>query len=173
MRVAVFISPMEFKDESVSRTKRILERWGIEAVMTSYTSKDCVGSHGAVYKIQINASKLSPEEFDALLLIDGKGVDSFKLYDLRQLLDTVQIFKERGRIIAGIGNALKILARASVLGSTKVALPPDKETARLVVLFKGIVTENGLEFDKNILTAGNHDSAEALADTLVERLGAK
>ena len=50
MRVAIFLPPKDFRDETVSMIKLILEKWKVDGVITSYTTKECVGRHGAVYK---------------------------------------------------------------------------------------------------------------------------
>ena len=49
MRVVMLIPPKDFRDESVSSIKNMLEKWGVEVVLASYSKKECVGSHGAVY----------------------------------------------------------------------------------------------------------------------------
>ena len=175
MKVALLIPPKDFKDESVSEAKKELEKWHVEAVIACYTNGECVGYHGAAYKTGINAAMLNPEDFDALVLIDGVGVDSYKLYDFRPLLETVRLFASSKKIVAGIGNAVKIIARANVISDARVAHPNIEDVNRLVRLYKGVDSRNYIEFDKNILTLSTPDAEKVNEFTamLVEKLGVK
>ncbi len=173
MKAAILVPPKDFKDESVSSLRIMLEKWGIESVLTSYSTSELVGYHGAVYNVELNAAKISPDEFDALILVDGKGVDEYRLYDFRQLLDLVKMFSTRKKLIAGIGNSLKIIARANIISGVKVAPVKDEDTRRLVSLYHGIESKEDPEFDKDILTLGNNDKTLVFIDLLLRKLGAK
>lgn len=173
MKVAMLIAPKDFKDESVSKAKLMLEKWGIEVSITSYSTHDCVGYHGAVYKPDLNAARIDPESFDALILVDGSGVDEYKLYDFRPLLDTVKLFSMRNKPIAAINNAIKIVARANIINNVKIAMPKDEETRRLIQLYHGTPSKNEIEVDKMIFTLSNPDKVYDFADLIVSKLGAK
>lgn len=173
MRVALLIAPKDFKDESVSNIKMMLEKWDIETVITSYATHDCVGYHGAVYTPDLNAAKVVPSDYDALVLIDGKGVDSYKLYDFRPLLDLVKLFQMKGKLICSIGNATKIVARANVIAQTKIAMPSDEEARRLIILYHGTPSKEEMESDKNIMTLSSSDKALGFADMILGKLGVK
>ena len=171
MKVAMLIPPKDFRDESVSAMKMMFDKWGVQTVITSYSTHDCVGSHGAVYTPGLNSARISPEDCDALLLIDGSGVDSYKLYDFRPLLDTVKLFSMRGKTIAAMGNAIKVVARANVISGVKTALPRDEEARRLVILYHGVVSKESMEFDRGIATLGSSDKALAFAEFLLHKFG--
>jgi putative intracellular protease/amidase len=173
MKVAMLIAPKDFKDESVSKAKLMLEKWGIGVTITSYSTRDCVGYHGAVYRPDMNAARIDPNEFDAIILIDGKGVDDYKLYDFRPLLDTVKLFQMKGKPIAAINNAIKIIARANIITNIKIAMPKDEESRRLITLYHGTPSRNEMEDEKNILTLSNSDKVYDFADMIVTKLGAK
>ena len=173
MKVAILVSPKDFKDESLSNLKLMLDKWGVESVLTSYSTHELVGYHGAVYNAGINAAKIVPGDFDAIILIDGKGVDEYKLYDFRQLLDMIKLFSDKKKIIAAIGNSMKIVARANIVSNVKIATPKDEDTKRLVILYHGIPSKEELEFDKNILTLSNNDKILDFSDLLLKKLGAK
>ncbi len=175
MRVALLITPRDFKDESVAATKQILEKWHVAAIIACYSMGECTGYHGATYRPEINAEKLDPEEYDALVIIDGQGVDLYKLPDYRPLLDTIKLFHSRNKLVAGIGNAVKVLARANIIADAKIALPNADDVRRFVMLYKGVPSRNFVELDKGILTLNTADS-EGLAEfgqALVEGLGVK
>lgn len=173
MRVAIIIPQRGFKDESLRAATDLLGKWHVEAVIASYSSGDSVGYHGAVVKPAMSAALVKSSDFDAILLIDGPGVDQYALYDFRPLLDTIRHFSMNGKAIAGIGNAIKILARANVVADTKIASPKEDETKRLAVLYKGILTNSYLEQDKNILTLNAPEKVDELIDRLLVKLGVK
>ncbi len=173
MKVAILVSPKDFKDESLSNLKLMLDKWGVVSVLTSYSTHELVGYHGAVYNADINAAKIVPDDFDAIILIDGKGVDEYKLYDFRQLLDMIKLFSDRKKIIAAIGNSMKIVARANIIANVKIATPKDEDTKRLVILYHGAPSKEELEFDRNILTLSNNDKILDFSDLLLKKLGAK
>ena len=173
MRVVMLIPPKDFRDESVSSIKNMLEKWGVEVVLASYSKKECVGSHGAVYSRFLNAGHIKGNDFDAIILIDGQGVDSYKLYDFRPLLEVVSSFANRGKIVAGINNAIKIIARSNVISEIKVAAPKDPSTRDVIRLYHGKASENYLEDQKNIITLSDPEKIDYFSDLLLKRLGAK
>lgn len=173
MKVAVLIPPTEFRDETVADAVTMLKKWDVEPVITSWTRKDCTGSHGAVYRPKAIPSEVTTDSFDGIFISDGIGVDGYKLYDQRQLLDTIRHFVEKGKPVACVDNAVKILARANVITNKKIASMKDTETARLVQLFHGKITSAGIETDGNILTAGGAENAMSLVTALLDQLGVR
>jgi hypothetical protein len=83
------------------------------------------------------------------------------------------MFSTRKKLIAGIGNSLKIIARANIISGVKVAPVKDEDTRRLVSLYHGIESKEDPEFDKDILTLGNNDKTLVFIDLLLRKLGAK
>ena len=173
MRVAIVIHPTEFRDESLSYASMMLGKWGIDSVITSYSSKECVGYHGAAVRPHMNTGRVNSADFDAILLLDGPGVDLSRLYDFRPLLDTVAFFNLNKKPVAAIGNAVKILAKANIISGTKISLSKDRDSSNMVRLFRGIQSENPVELDHNILTAGRSEDITEFIESLLSLLGAK
>ena len=173
MRIALVIAPRGFKDESLATAREMLKKWGVEAVVASFTSGECTGYHGAALMPDINVGRVDPANFDGILLVDGPGVDQYKLYDVRPLLDVIKIFSGCKKVVAGMGNAVKIIARANIVANTRLSVPRDDETKRLVELYKGVPSQKPVEFDNNILTANDPDQAYQFVDVLLEKLGVK
>ncbi len=173
MQVAIIIPPRDFKDETVSLAKLMLEKWGVTPVIASYTSKECVGSHGAVYRPYISASRIDPSEYDAILLANGAGVEGYKLYEFRPLLDLVRNFILNKKIVAAIGNSVKIVTKSNIITDAAISAPEDEEIKRYIRIYRGIESESDVEFDKGILTAKSDDFVDKFLDTLIEKLGVK
>src|SRR5437660_32809 len=162
MKVLIIIPPKDFRDETVGLAKLLLGKWGLSPVIASYitASKECIGYHGAAYKIDINPTNLTSQGFDAMLLVDGPGVETYKLYDFRPLLDLVKDFSTNNKIVAAIGNSIKVLARANVIANRKVAAESDEESKRLVRIYRGSESGSDVESDRNLLTAKGYEQAE-------------
>jgi hypothetical protein len=172
MRLLIFIPPKNFRDESIALTKLFFDKWGIKYRITSYTNGECVGSHGAVYHPDLNASKAYLEEYDGIVLIDGEGVDQYKLYDYRPLLDMLILLNRSNKYIISIGNSAKIPARANIIKGAKIATD-DKEAERLAILFHGIPSDKGYEINHNrIITIKNYGELEESMQKILEYMGA-
>ncbi|MCL5008686.1 MAG: DJ-1/PfpI family protein [Candidatus Marsarchaeota archaeon] len=173
MNVAIIIPPKDFRDETVTSALQILSRWGVTSAVASTTLGECIGYHGARLNSVFSVPEITTENFDAIFISDGMGVDSFKLYDSRQLLDVLKHFNSKKKPIACVGNAIKILARANVINNIKIASVKEPETSRLVRLFRGIITNNEIEACENILTSSNSNSITNLVDALLDRLNVR
>ncbi len=165
MKVAMLVAP-DFKDETLSMLQLMFGKNDIEGVVAGFSLRECKGYHGAVAKPTTEARELEPNSYDALLLVDGPGVESFKLYDNRPLLDLVRIFHDSERIVVGIGNSVKIIARANVIRDTKIARSDNAEGEKMTRLYRGILTDDEIVFDKKVLTLSNSDGIKDLVDIL-------
>jgi putative intracellular protease/amidase len=170
MRLLIFITPNEFRDESVARVKLFLDRWNVENKITSYSKKDCTGNHGAVYAPDINTGKVSADDYDGIVLVDGKGIESYKIYDYRPLLDLILAFDAKKKAIIAVGNAVKIPARANIIKNKKVAVRDD-ETKRLVQLFHGIPSEQGMEIAENLTTVSSYIEIDSVMPQILQHIG--
>jgi len=171
IKVAIVIPPKNFRDETLSTLDLLLAKKDIKKEVSGFTSKDCVGFHGAVVKPDSKILSLDPVSTSALILADGPGVDSLKLYDYRPLLDIVKSFHDNKKVIVGIGNGIKIVARANIVRDTKIA-SNDKDVEKLVSLYRGLaVTNNYLVRDKSIITLSDPNKIDELVTLLSEELG--
>ena len=169
-RFLIFIPPKEFRDESISLIKLFFDKWDVKYDITSYTSNICTGTHGATYTPDIHTGKVAWEEYDGIVLIDGAGVESYKLYDYRPLLDLLLRFNNAKKFIVGIDNAVKIPARANIVKDRPVATD-DKETIRLVKLFHGVPSANVLELSGNLITIKKASDVEDSMPKVLEHIG--
>ncbi len=170
MDIAILIPPKDFRDETVANAIGLMHKWSLNPLIASSTFEECVGYHGAVFKPNILVREITTESFDAIFIPDGSGIDAYKLYDSRQVLDIIKHFNERSKPIACVNNSIKILARANVITNVKIASVADVETARLIRLFRGIMTENEIETEGNILTLGNNNKTDDLVDAVLDKL---
>ncbi len=162
--------PKGFRDESMSMLKLFFDKWGIKYDITSYTNNDCIGSHGAVYTPAFNTGKATTYGYDGIVLIDGEGIDAYKLFDYRPLLDLMMLFNQNSKFILGIGNASKIPARANIIKDKRLCAA-DSETRRLVALFHGKPSDEPFELAGNVITIKDSRSIEDSMQRILQHMG--
>ena len=171
MRFLVLIAPKDFKDESVAMVRMFFNRWNIDYRLASYTSGECEGVHGARYKPDVNANNINISDYDGLMIIDGPGLESSRMYEYRPLLDTILLFNNSRKYVGAIGNAIKILARANIIKDRKVAAPDQEDVFRMVQLFHGVPSKERFEMDKNIITIKDSSNLEQPLQQMLQRIG--
>ncbi|EET89715.1 MAG: DJ-1/PfpI family protein [Candidatus Micrarchaeales archaeon] len=173
MKFLVFMPPKGFRDETVSAIKLLFGRWDIDCAMSSYTSKECVGKHGATYRPDLNTSSASPENYDGIVLADGPGIEDYKLYEFRPLLDLLVGFNTQKKYIIGIDNAIKIISRANIIRDKKVSAPREEDARKAVQLFRGVLSKEPVESSDNLITIGSSEGIEEKLDKAVSYLGVR
>ncbi len=171
MRPLIFIAPNDFRDETLNGLRLFFDKWGVKYALTSYSKKDCNGSHGAIAKLDVNTNNVDASGYDGIIIVDGKGIDTYKLYEFRPLMDLVLKFVKSGKFVAAVGNGIKVLAKTNVIKDRKIATPEDEETKRLVLLFHGIPSKEGVEVAGNILTIRDSSNLDATIPKMLEGLG--
>ncbi len=173
MKMLIFIAPNDYREETLEKVRLILDKWGVKYSVSSYSKKECRGYHGAVCVPDINTNSVSTGDYDGLIIVDGKGMDAYKLYDFRPLLDLVLKFNASKKQVCAIGNSIKVLARANVVRGIKVATPDDEEAKRLVLLFHGIPSQEGYEISENVSTIRDSDKIDMAMLEILSRAGVK
>ena len=170
MRFLVFVPSEKFKDESLSKVRMFLDRWGEDYKIFSY-ARVCKGYHGAICKADICASPVSVEDYDGIIMIDGRGIDANRTYEYRPLLDMVTQFAAEGKLVVAINNAVKIIARTNTVKGRKIAVMKVKELGEFVSLFRGVPSGNPIEFSGNTITINDSESRlEESLDKMFKRL---
>ncbi len=173
MKVAIIVPPKNFSDETLSKLLLVLHKWNIDVTLSSYTTSQCIGLHGAIYTPDVNTAKLNPLDYSALLLVDGPGVDSYRLQDFKPLIDLTKLFIKENKIIGAFGNSVKIFIRANGFTPGKISAQESAEVRSFAATSRYVVTDKGVEVYKNLITATNSGNAIELANELLVKLGVK
>lgn len=173
MKVAIIVPPKNFSDETLSALLLVFRKWNVDVIISSYTTSECVGLHGAVYKPSINTAKLNPSDYSALLLVDGPGVESYRLQDFKPMIDLTKQFITQGKIVGAVGNAVKIFIRANGFTSGRISSQDSDEVKGFAITSRYIVTDRNVEVYKNLVTARNSRSAIEFADAILVKLDVK
>ncbi|MEM0148199.1 MAG: DJ-1/PfpI family protein [Candidatus Micrarchaeaceae archaeon] len=169
MKVLIFLPYEDFKDETLAGVLLFLGKWKIEYALSSYRN-ECKGYHGAIKKITINTSDAKQQDYDAIMLIDGKGIDKLSLYEYRPLLDLVISFDRNSKFICAFGNAVKILAKANIVKGKPISVQNDNSTKSMVLTFLGIPSEKSIECAGNLCTVSSGNVIEVMPEVLA-RMG--
>ncbi len=172
MKFLIFIAPNNFRDETLSMVKMFFDRWNVGYEITSYSTKPCIGSHGASVAVNLNAAKVNPSDYDGIILVDGPGIDSYKLFEYRPLLDMLLQFNNKNKMIGAIDNSVKVVARANIIKDRNIAAPEDEETKRAVQLFHGKLTDKPIEISNNIITIKSSSGLEGPLQEFLGHVGA-
>jgi putative intracellular protease/amidase len=105
--------------------------------------------------------------------VDGVGIDTYKMYDYRPLLDMVYNFYRNGKFVCAIGNGVKVVARANIIKNKKVSTPEDQAAKGLVLLFHGIPSTKPIEVQDNLCTIGDPSSLDTTLPQMLAYLGIK
>lgn len=165
---AVFVPNKDFKDETLSLVKLLLNKWDVEYKTIGY-SKAAIGMHGALCRIDMQPSEVT-SDYRGIIFIDGKGIDESKVYDYRPLLETIIRLNDAKRPIMAVGNAVKIPARANIIKGKKLVVC-DQDSKSMVSLFYGTPSNNSIEISGNIITAKDSRAVEDNAEIILQNLG--
>ncbi|MEM3841215.1 MAG: DJ-1/PfpI family protein [Candidatus Micrarchaeaceae archaeon] len=173
MKYLLFVPPKNFRDESLKTVRLLFDRWKIGYSISSYTKSGVgTGAHGATAKIDINTNKANPEEYDGIILLDGSGIEEYKIYDFRPLLDLVNLFIRLNKRVVSIGNSAKILAKANVIKGLSISAPKDPSVRNMIEMFHGSPSDKGMEISGNIITM-NGSELEYSIQKFLEHIGVK
>ncbi|EQD64949.1 intracellular protease, PfpI family [mine drainage metagenome] len=173
MKMLIFIAPNDYKEETLEKLKLIFGKRDVKYAVSSYSKKECIGYHGAVCMPDVNTNTVSSNDYDGFVIVDGKGIDSYKLYDFRPLLDLILKFNASKKQVCAIGNSVKVLARANIIKDMKISTPDEEEAKRLVLLFHGIPTQEAYEINENISTIRDSGNMDSAIIEILSRAGAK
>jgi putative intracellular protease/amidase len=174
MNVALVIAPADFRDETVAKAKGMFERWNVRCSIMGFVDRECKGSHGAVYMPNANINNADPGNFDAVLIADGTGIERYRLYEVMPALDFIRNIAGRNKIVAGVGNAVKFLAKANLVSERKVAVPKDaSELVYMIKLYRGIISDSDMECDTDIMSLKDYRKTEEFVGRMLDRAGVR
>ncbi len=165
-KALVILPYIGFRDDEYLAVTKKLQNDGAEITIASTNLGYASGMMGEKVKVDTLMEKVSPKDFDAIILISGEGVgeiihNSFIHFFLIQ---ANQLFK----FIAAIGRAALALAYAGVLVGRRATVAGI--ASKLVEEGGGYYTGKDVERDANIITASGPQAAEEFALKIKEAL---
>jgi len=102
-----------FRDEELFDTQAALEAAGIETVVASSTLGTCTGKLGATAQATMLVDNITADDFDAIVFVGGTG--AIEYYDNPAALQLAKEAAKKGKVVAAICIAPRILANAGLL----------------------------------------------------------
>ena len=118
-KVLMVIPPVNFRDEELFVPKEFLESKGVKVDVASLVKTPVRGMLGKTIIPSLLVSDVVLDEYDAVAFIGGIGVEDRKLYENRECVNLAKLAFSRGKVVAAICIAPKILAAAGVLRNRK------------------------------------------------------
>lgn len=149
-KVAFLIAPKDFRDEEYFQPKVILQAQGAQISTLSKGDLDEVtGIKGGKAHTDAKLENLTPENYDALIIVGGKGVKTY--FNDKQIHQILIKFNEAQKPIGAICSAPVVLANAGILKNKKATSFKDDK----ITLEKQKVNwqDSSTIVDGNIVTA--------------------
>lgn len=161
-KVLLVISPLDFSDEIATTFQRLLEESGYKVVTASTMAGTARGAKGTTLPVEVVLKDIIPIEYPGAFLVGGPGFISY-FSGYRVLRSKIMEMNEEGKLLAGVGESLLLLARVGLLKGRRVADPADKEVAAALRVAGAILNGEKIIVDGNILSASNDAPPRDLA----------
>ncbi len=110
-RAVFIIESLNFRDDELFATRRVLEAAQIQTVLASTRTGIVRGALGGIVDARILVSQLRVDDYDAIIFISGPGEYVANPVALDIARETVR----KGKVLGAIGVAPTVLASAGVL----------------------------------------------------------
>ena len=165
------IAPVNFRDEELFVPKEFFESKGIEVDVASLVKTPVAGMLGKTATPDLLVSEVLIDDYDAVVFVGGIRVEDRKLYENSEVLNLAKTAFSRGKAVAAICIAPKILAAAGLLRNRK---------ATVFSSGREYIVEKGAEYSKEeavrdgtIVTASGPSSAKRFAELVYGLIGGK
>ncbi len=168
-KILMIIAPENFRDEEYLKPKKIFEANGFEVDTASTRTGKAVGMLGTEVEVNKIVYELSPDEYDAVVLVGGIGAQVF--FEDEKIHEFLRTAYEEGKIVAAICISPVTLAKAGLLKGKRATVWPSE--AEVLKKYGAKYTGNAVEVDGNIVTANGPEAAEQFGETIVKLLTEK
>jgi protease I len=165
-KAVLIIASQIFRDEELFETQGALEATGVETIVASSQLGTCKGKLGAAAEATQLVSDVKADDFDAIVFVGGTG--AMEYYDSPAALDLAKEAAEKGKIVAAICIAPRILANAGLLEGLK-ATCYESETEAIKKL-GAYFQLNDVVRDGKFVTANGPHAATDFGKTIAQAL---
>ena len=165
-RVLMIVSPIDFRDEEYFEPKAVFEQAGFEVKTASIQGKTARSVAQKEIGLDLTASDVKTEDFDAIVFVGGAGMALITGDDSLQIL-AVKFFNA-GKITSAICVAPEILAKAGLLKGKRATVWEGS---------KNILTDSGAQYtgesvtqDGLIITGNGPEAAKAFGERVRDEL---
>jgi protease I len=106
------------------------------------------------------------DDYYALMIVGGPGTQ-VHLWNNRHLMELINVFHTRQKVVAGIGNAPIVIAKAGIL-KKKIATVAPGPPVREMMKEDAIIQNKPVVYKDRIVTAMGPEAAEEFASVLIK-----
>jgi protease I len=167
--VLMVIAPSGFNDDEYSGTRDVLVTNGYTVAVASRSMDLANGQYGMLEaQPDVLVTEVEAVDYDAIVFVSGEG--SAVYWDDREAHRVAQEALEQGKVLAAIGTAPVILARAGILQGREAAVYDPATYCPHLEAEGAICTRERVQRDGRIVTARLEGAAEEFAEAIFEVL---
>ena len=118
--VLLIIAQLNFQPIEYRDTRDELEKSGFDVIVASISNEVAVGKDGTEVQPDIAVDDVSADNYSAVAVIGGPGATVLAKYE--SVLNLLQDFSKKGKVVAGICIAPTVLAASGVLKGKKATV---------------------------------------------------
>ena len=168
-KVLMIIAPKNFRDEELQEPKAILEREGFKVVVASTMAGTAKGMFGMQVNPDTTVDEVSPEDFDAVIVVGGSGSQTHLWNNLR-VQEIVQASHQRERMVAAICISPVVLARAGLLRGRRATVFRTATTMSELEKGGALISDAPVVVDGKVITGEGPEAAREFGQKIAESL---
>ena len=168
MKILMVIAPNKFRDEELFEPKKVFEKNKYKVDITSISKKEAKGMLNGKITPNLLIKDVKVNDYKAVVFVGGSGVEEYKVYENEEFLNLAKKFAEKGKVVAAICYAPRILAKAGLLKGVKCTVFGDHDSIDMLKKEKAKYSGEPIEADNKIVTAEGPQVAEEFAEKILE-----
>lgn len=170
-KILFILAQENYQDKEFLNTKKEVEE-GNEIIVASKTTNLAKGVLGGSYHpdLSIKTALDNIDEYDVLIIVGGGGAQ--KYFNDQELHELIKKMHSKGKLIAAICIAPKILAITGILKGKNVTVwDPGDESVIDYIISKGAeYIDEAVVEDENIITANGPSAATEFGKKIQEKI---
>ena len=171
MKILIAVAPEKFRDEELAEPIAAFQKAGIEFDIASTRRGSCTGMMGAKTTATLSFDDVDPKQYEGLVIVGGAGSQTH-LWGDEMLIPIVNIFHQRGKVLAAICLAPVVLARAGILKGKKATYYENPASFKEMRIGKAVIVDTPVVREGRVITANGPSASKAFADEIVHALTA-
>ncbi len=172
MKKAIFIIPqIGFNDIELSTIKTILEKNKIKCSIASYSLGTVISKFGKKMKADKIVCNIKDDDYDCLIFVGGENVSN--LSEHKCIINMIKSAYKKKKLLALLCmNPALLLPKANLIKGKKVTVFQNKNgwSEKHIREKKGILIDEPVVIDKNIITCRDEKDARLLAENIIRLL---
>jgi len=169
MKVLIAIPPEKFRDEELLIPVKKFQEAGVMYELASTHVGVVMGVYGKKAKVNRTFEDIllkGIDEYYALMIVGGPGTQ-VHLWNNRHLMELINVFNTKQKVVAGIDNAPIVIAKTGILKKKQATVVPG-QTVREMMKEDAIIVNKPVVYKDKIVTASGPEAAEEFASIIIK-----